>query len=208
MNPSTNVRVALRFVRLAINLLIAFCENVVGMLTDNANFPDPFPELTEVKSAIAALKAAALAAMDGGRMAIAARKQRKEELLELMRPLASWVQAHCQNSLEIFTTSGFIAVRSRTLVGTLSAPDAPRLKQGPDTGTLAARTRLLHGAYTYCHRIALASAPNVYLQVAVTTTVKHTFENLIPGQIYRVDVCGIGAAGEGAYSPAVSHMVI
>jgi hypothetical protein len=73
---------------------------------------------------------------------------------------------------------------------------------------LSTSTRRLRGSYTYCFRVALASAPTVYIQTVPTTSIRHTFEGLTPGQAYVVDVCGIGSAGEGAYSPAVSHMVI
>jgi hypothetical protein len=203
-----NVRLSLAFLQLAVLLFIAFCENVVEMLTGNLSYTDPFPALADVTAKIDALKAAQQAAMDRSRVAIAARNQRWEELLGLMRQLAAWVQAHCQNSLEILATSGFNAVRSRTPVGPLPAPQTPTLKQGPNTGMLSTSTRRLRGSYTYCFRVALASAPTVYIQTVLTTSVRHTFEGLTPGQAYVVDVCGIGANGEGAYSPAVSHMVI
>lgn len=205
---TTTIRVSLAFIQLAVGLFITFCENVVTMLTDNANYTSPFPALADVQIAIDTLKATYLAAQDRSITAIANRNQAWEHLLGLMRPLASWVQAHCQNNLAILVGSGFYATRSRTPVGPLTAPQTPILQQGPKTGELAARTRQLRGAYTYCWRIALASAPTVYLQTVFSTSVRQTFSGLTAGQIYNVEVCGIGAAGEGAYSVTVSMMVI
>jgi hypothetical protein len=193
---------------LAVLLLIAFCENAVEMLTGNLSCGDPFPALIDITAKIDALKAAQQLAMDRSKTAIAARNQRREDLLGVMRPLGAWVQAHCQNSLEILATSGFNAVRRGTPVGPLLPPETPKVKQGPSTGMLAAKTRRQRGAYTYCFRVALASAPTVYVQTVVTTSIRHVFEGLTPGQTYIVDVCGIGSAGEGAYTPGVAHMVI
>lgn len=209
MKRKTNtVRASLAFLQLKIALFIIFCENVIAMLTGNVNYVNTFPTLADVQTALDALKAANLAAQDRSLTAIANRNQAWENMLGLMRPLAAWVQAHCQNNLAILLSSGFNAVRNRTPVGPLTPPQTPILGQGTKTGELAARTRTLRGAYTYCWRVALASAPTVYLQTVLSTSVRHTFPGLTAGQIYTVDVCGIGAAGEGAYSPAVSLMVI
>ena len=142
MKKITTVRVSLAFLQLAIGLFITFSENVVAMLTGNLNYTSPFPALPAVQEAIDALKASYLAAKDGGRVAIAARNQDWETLLGLMRPLAAWVQSHCQNNLAILLTSGFNATRSRTPVGNLLPPETPVLTQGSNTGVLAARAGL------------------------------------------------------------------
>ena len=63
------------------------------------------------------------------------------------------------------------------------------------------------GAYTYNWRLALASAPTVYLQTAQTTAARHTFEGLTAGQIYNMQLNAVGTAGESNWSGVTSFMV-
>jgi hypothetical protein len=55
-------------------------------------------------------------------------------------------------------------------------------------------------AYIYNWRVALASAPDVYLQQTQTTAADDLFSGLTPGQIYLVDVNVVGTAGPSDWS--------
>ena len=67
-------------------------------LTDNPAFttPPPFVDLTVFKSALDALSAAIVDAMDGGKKAIADRDHKKEVVIRMLRQLAHYVEAHCK----------------------------------------------------------------------------------------------------------------
>ena len=82
------------------------------------------------------------------------------------------------------------------------------LRIGPLSGSVAARTLKLNRAYSYNWRLALASAPMLFLQEAQTTAVRNRFEGLTPGQTYVVQVSAVGAAGETSWSPVTSMMVV
>lgn len=76
------------------------------------------------------------------------------------------------------------------------------------TGSITARARKVNGAYTYNWRVALASAPTVYLRTAQTTGARATFEGLTAGQTYIVELNAIGTAGASDWSGAASIMAV
>ena len=129
-------------------------------------------------------------------------------LLALMRQLAAWVQAHCENDELILLSSGFKPTKAPAPIGPLLAPNAPAVRYGPYTGTLKARVRKVNGAYAYNWRIALATAPTVYVQTAQTTGGRYLFTGLTPGQIYRVQVDALGSLGESDWSDVTSLMAV
>src|SRR6476659_4695555 len=149
MITSPNIRVSIAFTQTSIPSLITFSRNVVGSMTNNANYTSPKPALADVTAAIDTLDAAYQAALDRGRQATIARNAAKAQLLVLMRQLAACVQSQCQNDLEILTSSGFLPTKTPAPIGPLAAPRAPGLRQGPIGGTLRAQTGKVNGAYAY-----------------------------------------------------------
>ncbi len=208
MNLTPNIRVSNAFTEVSIPTLIGFSRNVVNSLTGNASYAAPNPALAGVTAAIDKLDAAQQAALDGGRQALIARNAARAELLVAMRQLAAYVQSHCQNDLEILVSSGFLSTKTPAPIGPLPTPRVPILRQGPVTGTLSARTGKIDGAYAYNWRLALASAPTVYVQTAQTTAARHTFEGLTAGEIYIVQVDALGSVGESDWTAPTSRMVI
>jgi hypothetical protein len=75
------------------------------------------------------------------------------------------------------------------------------------TGELKARVSKVNGANAYNWRIALASAPTVYVQTVQTTGSRYTFEGFTPGETYLVQANALGALGESNWSSATSLMV-
>ncbi len=208
MNTNPNPRVALDFARRTIAVLIEFCRHVVTMLTGNPSYTTPFPTLAGVTTAIDNLETLNDAALGGGRVAISARKAAKANLISLMRQLAAWVQAHCQNDPTILLSSGFDVTKTPTPVGPLDAPSSPILRRGALSGTLKARVPKVRGAYAYNWRAALASSPTVYVEVAQTAGGRYTFGDLTPGLIYAVQANALGAVGESNWSSSATLMVV
>ena len=208
MNPNPIPRVSLDFTRRTIAVLIEFCRHVITMLTGNANYTTPFPTLAVVTTAVDNLETANDDAMGGGRVAISARKAAKAEMLSLMRQLAAWVQAHCQNDRTILLSSGFVTTKAPEPIGQLAAPYSPIVRHGAISGTLKARVPKVKGAYAYNWRVALASSPNVYVETAQTTGGRYLFEGLTPGLVYIVQANALGALGESNWSSGTSLMVL
>jgi hypothetical protein len=208
MNPNPKPRVSLAFVRQRIAILIAFCRQVVTMLTGNPNFTTAFPALPVVTTAIDSLETANGAAMGGDRVDISVRRSAKAELLSLMRQLASYVQSHGGSDRTVLLSSGFDITKAPEPFGPVATPLTPVVRQGQKTGELRAGTQKVAGAYAYNFRLALASDPTVFLQTVQTTKSRAAFEDLTPGQTYIVQVNALGTAGASSWSGAGSWMVI
>jgi hypothetical protein len=189
----------------------SFTNRVAALLewmTDNENYPTPTPTLKTVDTAFSAYKVATAEAVQGGKEKTAARDARRAELVSLLRQLANYVSATANGDLETLISSGFpIQKTGRTPIGPLPAPDAPKVSQGPLSGTLRAVV-LVKGAYAYNWRLALASAPGVFVQTAQTTGGRALFQDLTPGQVYQVAANAVGAAGASDWSGVGSLMVI
>jgi hypothetical protein len=181
-----------------------FTEKVATILEKmkrNSKYPSPMPTLEVVQAAFDSYKLATAVAAQGGKENIAARNARRAELVSLLRQLASYVSATANGDLEALISSGFpIQKPSRTPIGNLPTPQAPRVSQGPVTGSLKAVTKPVYGGSTYNWRVALASAPTVFVQTAQTTGARAAFYDLTAGEIYNVDVNVVGTAGTSDYS--------
>ena len=208
MNPNPRPRVSLAFTERTGEYVLVFGRNVVTQLTGNPNFTTPFPTLATVTTALDDLETKIAEALDGGRLALAARRASKASALSLLRQLAAWVQAHSAGDVNILVTSGFEPVKGQSPIGPLPAPYTAILRQGSLSGSIDARTPKVKGAYSYNWRLALASAPTVFLQEVQTTAARHRFEGLTPGQTYIVQVSAVGAAGDTNWSPLTSMMVV
>lgn len=208
MNSNPRPRVSLAFAYLRPALLLLFGRNVVTMMTSNPAFATPFPTLASVTTALDALETAAEAALDRSRQAIANRNAAMATALSLLRQLAAYVQSHSVDDVAVLISSGFVPMKGSTPVGPLQTPYTAILRQGPTSGSIKAHTQKTRGAYSYNWRVALASAPADFLEETQTTSTRHTFEGLTPGQTYIVQVSAVGAAGETSWSAVTSMMVV
>lgn len=141
-------------------------------------------------------------------MAIANRNAAYAAALSLLRQLAAYVESHSVNDVAVLISSGFQPVKGATPVGPLQTPYTAIMRQGPMSGSIAARTPKVKGAYSYNWRLALASSPTVYLAEVQTTAARYVFEGLTPGQTYVAQVSAVGAAGETSWSAPTSMMIV
>jgi hypothetical protein len=189
-----------------------FTEKVatlLGWMTNNTKYPTPTPALNVIQTAFDAYKVATADAALGGKENTAIRDARRAELVSLLRQLANYVSATANGDLETLISSGFPTQKTaRAPIGPLPAPDAPSVSHGPLTGTLRAVISPVTGGYAYNWRIALASAPTVYVQTAQTTGGRNTFAGLTAGQVYNIEANAVGSAGVSDWSDVGSLMVI
>ena len=180
---------------------------ILEWMKNNPKYPTPSPTLAVVQTAFDAYKVAVTDAAQGGVENTAIRNARRAELVSLLRQLANYVSATANGDKETLLSSGFPAQKDvRSPIGPLPAPNAPVVTQGPVTGSLIAVSPPVYGASAYNWRIALASAPTVYVQTKQSTGARMTFEGLTPGQIYNVELNAVGAAGISDWSDDGSLM--
>jgi hypothetical protein len=89
---------------------------------------------------------------------------------------------------------------TRSPIGPLPAPYAPTLRRGFVSGSLRVSALPVYGGALYTARIALASAPTVYLQTKQSAGARFHFDGLTPGEVYNVQMMVNGAAAPSDWS--------
>jgi hypothetical protein len=208
MKTSPNPRLLLIFAHFTILKLIDFARHVVLSLTGNANFTSLTPTLVELAASADALEAAQLAAVDGDRVAIAARKAAKASTIGLLRQLASCLQMQGQSDRAILATSGFEVSRIPSPIGPVNPPGAPGLTRGKSDGEIKAKVPTAKGAASVNWRLALASDPTVYLQTAATSKFSNKFTGLAAGEMYLIQANFVTTAGVTSWGPTSALMAL
>ncbi len=184
-------------------------DNIVTAVTGNANFPMPSPSLGLISSALAEFRAAVANAAGGGKELTAIKNAKRAALVSLLRQLASYLTITSAHDLAKLLSSKFPNQKpTRTKVGQLPAPESPVLRQGKPSGQLDASVTPVYGASSYNWRVALASAPETYLQTAQTVGGRTSFKGLTPGESYLVEANAVGAEGPSDWSDDAEMMVV
>lgn len=180
-----------------------------AMTVAKSTFATPVPSLADVTAANAALRVAINEAADGSREKCAIKRAKLAELTSLMRQLANYVTSTCNGDMAKLLSSGFPRQKpTRDRIGQLTTPETPKVKQDEYSGQMTASVGLVYGASAYNWRLALASAPNTYVETAQTVSARVTFKGLTPGQLYNVECNAVGAAGPSNWSTAGQLRVI
>ena len=175
----------------------------------SANFTKLGSEIAGCNSSYATYTVAKAEAAQGGKEQIAARNAARAELVSQLRVLLNNINAIANGDDVILASSGFpLRSTSRTPIGPLPTPEAPVMTQGPTSGTLRAAIGRISGASLYGARLALASAPDKYLETRQSTATRFDFDGLTPGEVYNVEMNAIGSAGATDFSDAGTIRVI
>jgi hypothetical protein len=83
-------------------------------------------------------------------------------------------------------------------------PQAVRLRQSKVSGRLLARCKADPGAKTYQWRIATTQASTAWTEFAAVTVARYTFDALVPGTQYIVQVRVVARGGTSNWSDAVA----
>ena len=208
MSTNAQPRLLLSFVRLRLADLLMFGRHVVTSLTGNASFPTLNPTLAVVTTSLDAFEAADDAAMGGGKVPVAARQAAKLDTLILLRQLVTSVENQANGDRVALTSSGFALSKERSKVGDLPPPEPPLVDQGLNPGAIKSRINKPRGASSTIWRIALESAPTVYLETVSTPGGRYTFTGLTAGSVYLIQAAVVGAAGQTGWSPTSALMAL
>ena len=208
-----SIKAALSFSRALPEELLATGYNVVKNLTGNVNFPNAPVDLGVCKSALDAYSISIGEAKDGGRRAILLRNQQGEDIIRMLRALASYAEINCKEDMNIFLTSGFQPrLYGRSAPQTLDPPIITLVEQGP-SGTLMAWIKAVRKAKAYEFRYGALGAdgatPSSWLkQTQPNTRTAAAIRGLTPGTIYTIQVRAYGLLGYTEWSHAATRMVI
>jgi len=187
--------------------------NVVhdGML-NNPAYPNPPVDMSAFKAAIDVYTAAAAAALDGGKSAIAERNKRRADAIVMLRLLGHYVEVACKGDTLTFVSSGFVAASAhqRTPAHPIATPAIVKIDQGI-TGQLVV-TILSVKARSYELRYAAIPAPGATINwttIVVPNAKPATpINNLTPGTTYIFQVRAFGKLGFTEWSGSVERMSI
>jgi hypothetical protein len=195
--------------RLNATQLVEKCKFIEARMDGNPAFPDPTPKLSEIVAAREALETAITGALDGGRTAVAIRRERQKELKLLLDQLAGYVSSVAEGNALAILSMGFGVKRQGSPVGDLLAPADLQADISSFAGRVDLRWKPVRGAVAYhlylCRTEPSASA--TWEQVAVSTRAATKVVGLTSGQTFWFRVAAIGTAGVGPLSE-VAHTLV
>lgn len=102
--------------------LVETAGAVIDRFFNQAIFVDPTVTKVQLVAARDAFEAALIAQANGGPLATAEKNKRKEELVDLLKQIAYFVQIKCGNDLAVLLSSGFEAASTNTAQIPLEKP--------------------------------------------------------------------------------------
>ena len=207
------IKAALGFTQARPEEVLATGYNVLKNLIGNVNFTNVPVDLNVLKTTLDAFSISIGEAKDGGRKAILLRNQQGEDIVRMLRALASYVDIHCKDDMNIFLTSGFQPRSySRSAPQALDQPMITDVEQGP-SGTLLAWIMRVRRARTYEFRFGAVGSGGATPTSWSTQTVANarsaaTIGGLTPGTTYAIQVRAYGQLGDTEWSNSATRMVI
>ena len=117
-----HIRVSTGFSSYTDQQLVTAAGAIVKGMAGNKAFTNPPVDLAAVQSALDELTAAMAGQVQGGTTATAAKNNKRDALVGLLRKLAHYVQLSFGNDLEVLLSSGFLAVGSKTPSSPVAKP--------------------------------------------------------------------------------------
>jgi hypothetical protein len=201
-------RIKLNLRNLPVNDKVLRARHIVTALTDNANFANPHPPLTQVTAVINGLEGAALEAQtarQASKTATAAQKAKEEIFDQAMSQLALYVESVAGQDNELILSVG-LDVRGP------SAPTSPQpptltVTVGDHDGELDLAWDTVRGARSYVvERSPDPPAESTYTHAAVSTRSRVTIEGLTSGTRYWFRVAAVTSNEQGPWSNPVARV--
>lgn len=200
-------KVSLGFGKLPDTELDNFALAVIDAMTGNANYPSPPVTMANLQTALDDYTAKLSISQTGSQADTAAKNNSRQNLITLLRQVASYVQMVCGEDLAKLLTSGFEAQSSNRASTQLAKPEGLVLKNGTN-GQLVARITPVKNTNMYEGRIKPTDGD--WMPSVFTGDSQHiTFGGLTPGKNYTAEVRALGGAtGQSDWSDPSSHMAM
>ena len=182
-------------------------RNHVTMLTGNAAFPTPTPTTAALGTACTTLDDANQAYdFNRGKTEKEARDVAFAALKDLVRELAGYVQANCNNQKELIISTGFDVRRLAEPLGLRPAPANVRALVTPYPGRLELRWNGVRGRSIYAVEMTDTDPlnPAGWAPLIQTSKNRWTVEGLTSNTVYSFRVTTLGAAGASPVSDIAS----
>jgi hypothetical protein len=192
--------------------------HILSCLTDNPNFPEPWPEpvpsLAQLNEAYRVYLDAYHASLTRDSLKIRQRDAAREALTDLLKHLASYLELVAHHDADKLVTTGYDlrkdAVRG-IHGGTLPSPDGFSAEHGLKGGTVMLHVARTVGAKLYEVHTAQGdpSLEENWKPATTSATGSHILlEGLNPAQTYWFRVRAHGSGGPGLWTDPVSLIVV
>ncbi len=201
-------KVLINFVRFNDASFEAKGHNIVEHMDGNANFPTPVPAITVVADSSDAYTSALIAASTGNRADIAVKNQARQDLEELLRLLASYINFTAAGDRSKLLTTGYDVSKEKAPV-IITKPENITVTNGMNAGDLVVSVNAVKGAKSYVHEYANETdfAAGNWQSVTASQR-KYVFSELEPGKKYYCRVAAVGARDQVVYSDPMARIVL
>ena len=207
-NEPRQLRVLIALLRFPVMIFLQTARDIVAAMTGNVHYTTPFPALVDIGTALDDLQAKIEAAAGRDKTAVAARNNAWTTAKSLMRQLAGYVQAHCQNDLEILLSSGFQATKTPAPIGPLGAPQNLRLTRTDMPGELVLRFEAVYGARAgYLVQIA-EDSDGPFTDYVATSSSRVEIKGLTEMKTYWARVRASGKEGAGPWGESTCSILL
>lgn len=178
---------------------------ILRSMTNNPHFPDAGPMLARLDAARAAMEAANVACLNGGRMATATRRRCRQELEQAFDSLLSYVKYSSRGDVSVALSSGFQLRKPPLLLPPLDRPSKLTARRTAHQGQVLLRWAPMHGVRNFCVLMSegMPGESDDWISVGNTSRAKLKVNGLTSGNYYRFKVIAYSAAGASPESQVV-----
>jgi hypothetical protein len=200
-----NLRITNGFDRLSDANLQVRANQIIGDLTGNFSTAPGLPALTTAKDVFVT---ALSAAKDGGKVQVAIKNQRRDELIEQLHLMGNYVLYTCAGDRVMAISSGYSIAKTPSPAPEVTKAENQKLDEGINSGQLSYSFEKVPGARSYVYQATQEPlTENSMWSSEMGTKRRFLFSGLESGKRYWVRVAAVGIGGQTVYSDPLSRIV-
>ena len=169
----------LNFTGLSDGNLESVALSIIDSMTDNANFPNPVPSLSEVTAAVTDFSSALSGAKSGDKAQIELKNIKKAAMIDLLKRLAAYVTFTANGNRNVIATSGFTISKDGSSSRAMTAPASFKMTVGKTPGQATSTVSGVKGVKAYAHQYTADPMTDASVwQSELVTSRSHTFTGL------------------------------
>jgi hypothetical protein len=210
MASTKRLKVWLNWVRFVPELLRIRAEAVYAGLNSNPAFPKPPFPLSDLRTEIDGLRNSLAEAADGGKLARAELKRRRQLVVNMLLELAHYVESNCDGDEQLLRSSGFEPAPTARVQTPALSRWIRSLRRGQNSGSVVLTLVDDPEAVSYKARWTVSPAegePEAWTELAVPQTRPATLiTGLKPGVTYLFQACALLNSGYSDWSDSVTYI--
>lgn len=209
---NTNPKISLSFTRLPDGPFEDFADTIHADLYSVSAFSTAPITAVDLQARITAFNVAKIAQATGGKETTVIKNQRREELTEVLKQLAYYVQMACNGDLAVLLSSGFKATSRNRTPAALPKTMVLRITQ-THSGVALVTAKAERGAKSYVVEAAEMDENGLVgpygPPVFQSSSRKIPVAGLTPGKVYLFRVRVVGGSGETSeWSDSVTQRML